>query len=59
MDLQFSLLNFNFATTYILHKMLVFIKNHLNHPKDYIFEFFFEKYSRTLFFLKTNFFHNI
>ena len=50
MDLRFSLLNFNFAMTYILHKMLVFIKNHLNHPKDYISQFFFEKYSRTLFF---------
>ena len=28
-DLKIPLLNFNFAMTYIIHKMLVLIKNHL------------------------------
>ena len=29
-DLKMSLLNFNFIMTYIIHKMLVLIKNNLN-----------------------------
>ena len=41
MDLSVSLLNFNFAITYIIHKILVLIKNHLNYLKDNIFEFYF------------------
>ena len=41
MDLRISLLNFNFAMIYIIHKFLVFIKNHLNYLKDNIFKFFF------------------
>ena len=43
MDLSVSLLNFNFAITYIIHKILVLIKNHLNYLKDNIFEFYFWK----------------
>ena len=50
MDLSVSLLNFNFAMTYIIHKILVLIKNHLNYLKDNIFEFFFKKYN--IYFLK-------
>ena len=35
-----SLLNSNFVMIYILHKMLVLLKNYLNYPKDSIFKFF-------------------
>ena len=31
MDLRVSLLNFNFAMIYIIHKILVLTKNHLNY----------------------------
>ena len=57
MDLRISLLNFNFAMIYIIHKILVLFKNHLNYLKD-IFKFFLKKYSRLLFFKKNKFFHN-
>ena len=43
MDLRISLLNFNFAMIYIIHKVLRLIK-------DNIFELFFKKYNRLLFF---------
>ena len=56
MDLKISLLNFNFDMIYIIHKILVLIKNHLNYLKDNIFEFFFKKYNRLLFFKKNYFF---
>ena len=36
MDLEISLLNFNFAMIYIIHKVLVLTKNHLNYLKDNI-----------------------
>ena len=36
-DLKMLLLNFNFAMIYIIHKMLVLLKNHLNHLTDSIF----------------------
>ena len=49
MDLRILLLNFNFAMIYIIHKILVLIKNHRNYLKDNIFEFFFRKYNRLLF----------
>ena len=32
---------FNFAMIYIIHKILVLLKNHLNYFKDSIFECFF------------------
>ena len=41
-DLRISLLDFNFAMIYIIHKILVLIKNHLSYLKDNIFEFFFK-----------------
>ena len=44
------LLNFNFVMIYIIHKMLALIKNNLNFLKDDIFEWFFKKYDRLLFF---------
>ena len=40
MDLRISLLNFNFAMIYIIHKILVLIKNHMNYFKDNIFKCF-------------------
>ena len=39
-DLKMPLLNFYFVKMYIIHKLLVLIKNNLNHPKDSIFECF-------------------
>ena len=41
--------DFNFDMIYIIHKMLVLIKNHLNYLKDKIFECFFKECSRILF----------
>ena len=49
-DLKISLFNFSFAMIYIIHKMLVVLKNYLNYFKDNIFECFFKKYNRFLFF---------
>ena len=40
-DLKISLLNFTFVMIYIIHKMLILFKNHLNYLKDSIFEYFF------------------
>ena len=39
-DLKMTVLNFNFAMIYIVHKMLVLLKIHLNYLKDRIFECF-------------------
>ena len=36
-DLRMSLLNFNFVMIYIIHKILVLFKNHLNYLNDNIF----------------------
>ena len=52
MDLKTSFLNFNFDMVYIIHKILVLIKNHLSYLKDNILEFFFKKYNKLLFFNK-------
>ena len=41
-----SLLIFNFAMIYIIYKVLLLLKNHLNYLKDNIFECFFKKYNR-------------
>ena len=49
-DLRMLFLNFNFLMIYIIHKILVPIKNHLNYLKDNVFECFFKKYDRLLFF---------
>ena len=51
-----SLLNFNFVVIYIIHKMLVSLKNLLNFFKDSIFECFFKEYKRLNFYLKNDFF---
>ena len=52
-DLRMPLLSFNFLVIYIIHKMLVLLKNYLNYLKDRIFECFFKEYNRL--FLKNNF----
>ena len=48
-DLKMSLLNSNFVMIYIIHKMLVLLKNHLSYIKDNIFECFFKKFILSLF----------
>ena len=51
-DLKMLLSNFNFVMIYIIHKMLVLLKNHLNYSKDSIFECSFKEYNRLSFFLE-------
>ena len=51
-DLKKSLLDFSFIMICTIHKTLVLIKNYLNYLKGNIFEFFFKKYNKLLFFLK-------
>ena len=60
-NLRKSLLNFSFVKIYIVHKMLVSLKIHLNYFKDSIFECFFKEYNRLLFifFQKNKFFHQL
>ena len=55
-DLRMSLSDFNFFMIHIIYKILVLIKNHLNYLKDNIFECFFKRYNRLLFFFKYIFF---
>ena len=40
---------------YVIHKILVFIKNQLNYLKDNFFERFFKKYNRHIFSKKITF----
>ena len=58
MDLRIPILDFNFAMIYIIHKILVLIKNHLNYVVSNIFKLFFKKYNRLSLFFLINFFHN-
>ena len=48
MELRISLLNFNFAFKYLIHKIIVLIQNHLNYLQNYVFEIVFMKYNRLL-----------
>ena len=57
-DLKMSLLNFNFGMIYVIHKLLVLLKNHLNYLKDSIFECSLREYNFYLF-KKKFFFYNI
>ena len=41
----YTLLNFNFVMIYIIQKISVLLKNHLNHLKSSIFKCFFKKYN--------------
>ena len=58
MDLKVSLLNFSSAMIFIIHKILLLIKNHMNYLEDNIFEFVFKKYNK-FFFKKKILFNNI
>ena len=59
-DLKMPLLSLNFVMIYIIHKMLLLLKNHPNYIKDIIFKCFFEECNRLLSFSKKLiFFHNI
>ena len=49
-DFKNTLLNFSLIVIYTIHKILVLIKNYLHYVKDNIFECFFKKYNRLLFF---------
>ena len=42
-DLKTSLLHFSFVIIYIIHTMLVLLKNHLDYVKDNIFECFLKR----------------
>ena len=56
-NLKMSLLNVNFLMIYLIHIMLVLLKNHVNYLEDSIFEYFFKEYNRfSFFFLKKQFF---
>ena len=55
-DLKMSLLNFNFVTIYIIHKMLVLLKNNLNYLKDSIFECFLKSIIEFYFFISKEIF---
>ena len=44
-DSKMLLLNFNFVMVYIIHEMLVLLKNNLNYLKDSIFKCFFNRFS--------------
>ena len=52
MGLRISLLNFNFVMIHIINNFLVLIKSHMNYLKGNVFNSFFKKYNRLLFFLK-------
>ena len=49
-DLKMSILNFNFVMIYIVHKMLVLIKNNFNYFIDSIFECSFKDCNKLLIF---------
>ena len=55
-DLKMLLLNFSFVMIYIIKKMLVLLKNHMNYLKDNIFECLYKKYHRFFFFFLNEFF---
>ena len=52
MNLRISLLNFKFAMIYIIHKILVLIRNHMDYLKDNIFECFLRSIIDFIFFKK-------
>ena len=57
-DLKILILNFKFVMIYIIHKMIVLLKNDLNYLIDSIFQCFFKEHNRIFSFLKNIiFFH--
>ena len=59
MDLKILLLHVSFVMIYRILKILVLLRNHMNYLEDNIFECFFKKYNRLLFFVEKTFFNNI
>ena len=57
----YMILNFNFIMIYIIHEILIMLKNQLIYLKNSIFKCFFEEYNRVLFIylFLIIFFHNI
>ena len=51
-DLKMQFLNFNFVMIYIIHRILVLLKNNLNYLRESIFECFFKEYNKLLIILK-------
>ena len=49
------LLGFSFVMIYIIHKVIVLLKNYLNYLKDSTFKYFFKEYNRLFFFKKISF----
>ena len=49
-NLKISLFNFSFVIIYIIRKRLVLLKTYLYYLKHNIFECFFKKYNKLLFF---------
>ena len=47
-DLKMQFLNFNFVMIYIIHRILVLLKNNLNYLRESIFECFFKEYNKLL-----------
>ena len=43
------ILNFNFIMIYIIHEILIMLKNQLNYLKNSIFKCFLKEYNRVLF----------
>ena len=58
-DCQISLLNFSIVMIYIVHKMLVLVRNHLNYLKDNISIIFLKAITDFYFLKKKLFFQNI
>ena len=46
---SYTLLNFNFTMIYIIHKILVLLKNQLDHLQSSIFKCFLQEYNKILF----------
>ena len=59
-DLKMSILSCNFVMIYIIHKILVLLKNHLNYLKSIILNAYLMSILDFYFFQKKkSFFHNI
>ena len=52
--LNMLLINFNFVSIYIIDKMLVLHKNHMNYLKDSILKGVFKEYNRLFIFFSRN-----
>ena len=55
----YTLLDFNFIMIYIIHEILILLKNHLHYNRDSIFKRFFKEYNKLSLFLKKSFLFTI